>query len=233
MVSPHPQDLLLLQTLSDTLYQQIKEAAPSKNAFFEPQDHSFSKLRGQDPEYGTFRSWKQFHQKILGFQKEAKYLVVTDVANYYDFIDLNSLRNVLSSRKKVNESLMDFLLFILRNLSWQPDFMPFRSTGLPQIEADAPRLLAHAYLFELDAFIEKKNKQQYARFMDDIDAGVESISEAKRLLRDIDLVLQSRNLRLNAVNCPPFRPDSRHKQKGSSTGLGIGLCLTSTDTLNC
>ena len=30
MVSPHPQDLLLLQTLSDTLYQQIKEAAPSR-----------------------------------------------------------------------------------------------------------------------------------------------------------------------------------------------------------
>ncbi|WP_084438496.1 MFS transporter [Shinella sp. HZN7] len=35
------------------------------------------------------------------------------------------------------------------------------------------------------------------------------------------------------VNCPPFRPDSRHKQRGSSTGLGIGLCLTSTDILNC
>ncbi|WP_367303916.1 glycosyltransferase family 9 protein [Rhizobium sp. X9] len=35
------------------------------------------------------------------------------------------------------------------------------------------------------------------------------------------------------LNCPPFRPDSRHKQKGSSTGLRIGLCLTSIDTLNC
>src|SRR5690606_31023199 len=43
-----------------------------------------------------------------------------------------------------------------------------------------------------------KNKQQYARSMDDIEAGVESISEAKRLLRDIGLVLQSRNLRRNA-----------------------------------
>ncbi|WP_371826513.1 transposase [Ensifer sp. PDNC004] len=32
---------------------------------------------------------------------------------------------------------------------------------------------------------------------------------------------------------PPFRPDSRHKQKGSSTGLRTGLCLTSIDTLNC
>lgn len=35
------------------------------------------------------------------------------------------------------------------------------------------------------------------------------------------------------MNCPPFRPDSRHKQKGSSTGLRTGLCLTSIDTLNC
>ena len=36
-----------------------------------------------------------------------------------------------------------------------------------------------------------------------------------------------------AMNCPPFRPDSRHKQKGSSTDLRTGLCLTSIDMLNC
>ena len=35
------------------------------------------------------------------------------------------------------------------------------------------------------------------------------------------------------VNCPPFRPDSRHKQKGSSTGLSIGLCPTTSDALSC
>ena len=35
------------------------------------------------------------------------------------------------------------------------------------------------------------------------------------------------------LNCTPFRPDSRHKQKGSSTGLRTGLCLTSIDMLNC
>jgi hypothetical protein len=76
--------------------------------------------------------------------------------------------------------------------------MPFRSTGLPQIDIDAPRLLAHAYLFELDAFVERSNQKRYARFMDDIDAGVDTIAAAKTLLRDIDLVLQSRNLRLNS-----------------------------------
>ncbi|WP_439627229.1 reverse transcriptase domain-containing protein [Shinella sp.] len=198
MVTPHPLDLLILQTLSDTLYSQIKKASPSKNAFFEPKDHSFSQVTGEEPEYGTFSSWKKFQKKILGFKDESNFIVVTDIANYYDFIDFNNLRNVISAKKQVNESLMDFLIFILRNLSWQPDFMPFRPTGLPQINADAPRLLAHAYLFELDAFIERANKKQYARFMDDIDAGVNSISEAKKLLRDIDLVLQSRNLRLNS-----------------------------------
>ncbi len=40
-------------------------------------------------------------------------------------------------------------------------------------------------------------------------------------------------LNKQVLNCPPFRPDSRHKQKGSSTGLRTGLCLTSIDTLNC
>ncbi len=45
---------------------------------------------------------------------------------------------------------------------------------------------------------------------------------------------QKTNERQEAVaELPPFRPDSRHKQKGSSTGLGIGLCLTTIDTLNC
>ena len=34
--------------------------------------------------------------------------------------------------------------------------------------------------------------------MDDIDAGVDTIEGAKKLLRDTDLVLQSRSLRLNA-----------------------------------
>lgn len=35
----------------------------------------------------------------------------------------------------------------------------------------------------------------------------------------------------STVNCPPFRPDTRHKQEGSSTGLRTGLCLTSIDAL--
>lgn len=196
MVQPSAEEAVILQCLSDKIYSDIKKQSPSKNAFFEPQDHSFKPT--EDQEYGTFKSWKKFQGEILRFQTENKYIVVTDIANYYDFIDLMQLRNVITSFVKVQEPLFDFLLHIVSSLVWKPDFMPPRQIGLPQIDLDAPRLLAHCYLFELDRFMEERAQKNYARFMDDIDAGVDTIENAKRLLRDTDLVLQSRSLRLNA-----------------------------------
>ncbi|RWF35704.1 MAG: RNA-directed DNA polymerase [Mesorhizobium sp.] len=187
---------IILQCLSDKLYSDIKKQSPSKNAFFEPQDHSFKPTDEQ--EYGTFKSWKKFQEKILNFRDENKFVVVTDISNYYDFIDLVQLRNVITSFVTVQESLFDFYLHIISALAWRPDFMPPRQIGLPQIDLDAPRLLAHCYLFELDRFMEQRSQKNYARFMDDIDAGVDTIEDAKKLLRDTDLVLQSRSLRLNA-----------------------------------
>ena len=41
IVVPNIVDALVLQCLSDSLYQDIKGKAPSKRAFFEPEDHSF------------------------------------------------------------------------------------------------------------------------------------------------------------------------------------------------
>ncbi|TIU64870.1 MAG: RNA-directed DNA polymerase, partial [Mesorhizobium sp.] len=196
MVQTSVEAAIILQCLSDRLYSDIKKQSPSKNAFFEPQDHSFKPTDEQ--EYGTFKSWKKFQEKILDFRDENKFVVVTDISNYYDFIDLVQLRNVITSFVTVQESLFDFYLHIISALAWRPDFMPPRQIGLPQIDLDAPRLLAHCYLFELDRFMEQRSQKNYARFMDDIDAGVDTIEDAKKLLRDTDLVLQSRSLRLNA-----------------------------------
>lgn len=195
MVQPSAEAALILQCLSDKLYSNIKRQSPSANAFFEPKDHSFKGIDEQ--EYGTFKSWKNFQDNILKFQIENKYIIVTDISNYYDFIDLNQLRNVITSFVKIQEPLFDFMLHIISSLVWRPDFMPPRQIGLPQIDLDAPRLLAHCYLFELDKFMEDRAQKNYAKFMDDIDAGVNTIGAAKKLLRDIDLVLQSRSLRLN------------------------------------
>lgn len=201
LVLPSVQDAVVLQCLSDALYADIKGKAPTKKSFFEPSDHSFSKshegLFGE-PQYGTFKAWLNFQKEIFKFSKARKYVVVTDVANYYDSISYYQLRNIIAGLIDVRESVLDMLIFVLSGLLWQPDYMPRMEIGLPQMDVDAPRILAHSFLYELDDYLESQFGGDYVRFMDDIDIGVDSIAQAKSILRDIDLVLQTRQVRLNS-----------------------------------
>jgi hypothetical protein len=198
MTIPSVEDALTLQCLADAFWQEIKSKAPSKNAFFEPKDHSFSKTDDDEPEYGSVKAWLDFQKKILGFSKENNFIVITDVANYYDFIDFSHLRNVIVSTVNIQEAVIDFLMYMLSGMCWRPDYMPTRDVGMPQMDIDAPRLLAHCFLFELDAVVEDMNFANYTRFMDDIDAGANNIADAKKIIKSIDLTLQTRQLRLNA-----------------------------------
>lgn len=195
-----PRELVLLQCLSSALHKQIVAKSPSKSAFFQPGDMKWSDGNmTTGSEYGSVASWKKFQKQVLKFRKENKFIVITDVANFYDFINFRHLRNIISSLCTVDESILDLLLHLLNDLTWTPDYMPKQDIGMPQIEAEAPRVLANAMLFELDRVAEKYAYKNYARFMDDIDCGVSSIVEAKKFVRDVDLTLQSRQLRLNSA----------------------------------
>ncbi|TIO04743.1 MAG: RNA-directed DNA polymerase [Mesorhizobium sp.] len=198
MTLPSVEDALTLQCLADAFWEEIKSKAPSKNAFFEPKDHSFAKNEDDEPEYGSVKAWLEFQKEILGFSEENKYIIIADIANYYDFIDFSHLRNVIVSTVTIREPIIDFLMYMLSGMCWRPDYMPTREVGMPQIDIDAPRLLAHCFLFELDAVVEDMKFSNYARFMDDIDAGANDIAEAKKIIKSIDLTLQTRQLRLNA-----------------------------------
>jgi hypothetical protein len=79
------------------------------------------------------------------------------------------------------------LIYVLSNLLWQPDNMPRVEIGLPQINLDAPRLLAHCFLYDLDAFLASDSSRDFVRFMDDIDIGVDTIAAAKEVLKSVDL----------------------------------------------
>lgn len=194
----HPRDLLVLERLSRTVYFELKQKAPSKSAFFEPDDGNFAKgFKQIDFEYGSFASWKRFQKTIFGFANENNYIVITDVANFYDFINFQHLRNIVSSLTDVRESILDLLIHVLNRLTWTPDFMPLTQVGMPQIETSATRVLANAMLYEVDKLCEHSAVSNYARFMDDMDIGVDTIEKAKVILRDIDLTLQARQLRLN------------------------------------
>jgi len=115
----HPRDMLVLQSLSTTLSSDIKRSAPTENAFFEPGDQKFDKkkLLIDDDEYGAIASWKRFQKAIFAFSKERNYIVITDVANFYDFIKFTHMRNIIASLCDVKEAVLDFLIFIINEIS--------------------------------------------------------------------------------------------------------------------
>jgi hypothetical protein len=202
LVLPSPEDALILQALSDALWKVIEPKAPSTNAFYAAEDQAFSKKNPIDDDdewgYGPIQSWLDFQKTILGFSQIRRYVVVTDIANYYDSVLHTYLRAILSDYAHEREHSLDLLLFVLDSMLWRPDYMPNYGIGLPQMSLDAPRLLAHTHLFEVDAIFSKDKDVDFARYMDDMDFGVDNIAKAKTVLRDLDLALQTRNLRLNS-----------------------------------
>jgi hypothetical protein len=195
LVIPSARDALVLQCLSDALYQEIRQRAPTNRAFFEPKEHRFSTGRSA---YETFAAWLNFQRELFSFSKTRNFIIVTDIANYYDSISYTHLRNTISGIVGVAEPVLDMLIYVLSNLLWQPDYMPRVEIGLPQINLDAPRLLAHCFLYDLDAFLASDSSRDFVRFMDDIDIGVDTIAAAKEVLKSVDLVLQTKQIRLNS-----------------------------------
>lgn len=105
---------------------------------------------------------------------------------------------ILADLSLAREHALDLLIYTLSCMLWQPDYMPRVPVGLPQSNLDAPRLLAHTFLFEIDEWLSDLKNIDFARYMDDMDIGVDSFQEGRAVLRDLDLALQTRQIRLNS-----------------------------------
>jgi hypothetical protein len=196
---PTPDDALVLQTLVEKLAPTLLKAQPSKRSYYS-RSHSSPKSESEIDEtfsYEWWQLWPEFQEKIYEFSKVFKYIVVTDIANYYDNVSFAGLRNVISGYGNFDEELLDFLFFMLEAFVWRPDYLPLSGFGLPQVNFDAPRLLGHSFLFEIDRYLKQQTNDNFVRWMDDIDFGVNTIQEGKRILRNLDELLLMRGLRLN------------------------------------
>ncbi len=199
MCLPGPADAILLQTVVDVLEPAIEAQQPHANAYYS-RSHAPPSAGDVDGTFGYlwWLLWPEFQKRIWKFAQSYNYVVVTDVANYFDCIPLSSLRNKIASCSAFKETVLDFLFFLLDAFTWRPFYMPSSGVGLPQLNFDAPRLLAHAYLFPVDEELQRQTHGDFVRWMDDINCGVPDIGSARRLLRGLETVLNSLGLRLNA-----------------------------------
>jgi hypothetical protein len=198
LVIPQPVDALVVQLLVESVSEKILQKQPSQNAFYSRDKHNVKKPH-EAVEYGlSFRQqWKKLQKKIYQFNEDKELIVVTDLSNYYDSIDLDELRKVFVSQAEVSEVVVDLLFRVIQGVAWSPDYLPNSRRGLPIANIEAMRLLAHSFLFEIDAVLKKKSGHSFARWMDDITVGVDSKKEAVALLSAISDMLKSRGLALN------------------------------------
>lgn len=198
LVIPCPEDAVLLQCLVEAIYPAARNKQPSRNAFFS-RSHGFAKpeLRFY-ADYIWFRRWAVFSKMRFDMVSAHRFICVTDIANYFDNIDYRHLRNVITTLDAFDEVILDLLFLILDTISWRPDYLPSPGKSLPQVNFDAPRLLSHVFLFEVDAFLKERTRDQFVRWVDDITVAVDSRSEGKEVLRDLDELLMTRGLRLNS-----------------------------------
>lgn len=199
VVIPSPEDAIVLQALIDSVEKPILAAAPTSNAYY-ARSHAAPSIEAIDHTfpYPWWELWPEFQRRIWQFGRSCKYVVMTDIANYFDAIPLQTLRNRIVALAHLREETVDFLFFMLEGMYWRPDYIPASGVGLPQIQFDAPRLLANAYLFEVDAHLHRRSATAFVRWMDDINVGVNSKSAGKRLLRDLDEMLATMGLRINS-----------------------------------
>lgn len=198
IVIPTPEDAVVLQCITEALIKPALKAQPSKNVFFSRSHTTPAAQFTFDKDYIWFKKWRKFSKVRFELTSAHDWVVITDVANYFDSISHSHLRNQLAALRNVKESILDLLFRVIPVVSWKPDYLPLPPLGLPQVQFDAPRLLAHVYLYEVDLFINSRTSGNFVRWVDDITAAVPNKERGLRLIRDVDALMHTRGMRLNA-----------------------------------
>lgn len=198
IVIPTPEDAVILQCVVEKLLPVAMKKQPSKNTFFSRSHADTTGSFEFDRDYIWFKEWRKFAEMRFELSSAHHWVVTTDIATFFDNVRHAYLRNIISSFDGQHEVILDILIGILDELNWSPDYLPSSHIGLPQVQFDAPRLLAHIYLFEIDAYLKERCKDHFVRWVDDMTIAVESREHAKTILRDLDTILQIRGLRLNS-----------------------------------
>lgn len=167
--------------------------------------------------YSWFPSWGEFNETVKNYfdrNKKKTVFVKTDIANFYDNIDLRLLENkVRSCLDDSKLSVVNILFKLLQGVNSFSYKYNYQGKGLPQDEtSDCSRLLANYFLYDFDKEFDaicKKLDCTYVRYCDDMIIMCNDKASAEKVVHSAAEVLNKSALSLNSSKTKIF--DSRSK----------------------
>ena len=145
--------------------------------------------------------WPIFIEKsVYAYEQEGyKYLSISDIAAYFENIDLDILRDLLLKYFPKDQRIINLLINIFEHWTWPTKHLKSIKRGIPQGNTISS-FLGNIYLLPLDqAFIDfsKRYKIAYFRYMDDVKifsknrgTAIKVIFKMNEVLRELHLNIQ-------------------------------------------
>lgn len=204
------QDELVLNALVGSLHEKVFQSLgpfqgdPDVAYQLLPNDGSKEWIRT------GYRVWAEWRTKSIQSLKGAQFIVVADIAGFYENIDLQRLRSDLKPFSP-DASLLDLLMSLLNRWA-QP-----RAKGIPQ-GFSAGDILAKIYLNSIDRAL-RNGGFTHLRYVDDIRIFCKSRLEAKRGLLLLNDLMRKRGLNLQSAKTKILRADEASREIDGVTPL--------------
>jgi len=184
-----PIDACKFLALCASFFDQIEAARiPKEHGII----HSHRKALNSDQIFDTQYGFNSFRlrSKEISENFPGGYKVVTDIANFFDRLNLHFLENILKE-KGCEEQSVRYLDVILKK------WASLASFGIP-VGTDASRILAEAALLNVDRRLHESDIC-FIRYVDDFRIFAKSRSEAHRAVLLLTRILHEEGLFLNAA----------------------------------
>lgn len=153
--------------------------------------------------FNEFKSFTQLVKKLVSDPSLGVYVATTDIANFYDSIEIPRLVRKLRRDMPVRHQVeIDFLELFLGLWNRRTTGYARSSTGIPQeILSDGSRFLSHYYLQDFDVKFTKYCDEKslvYVRFNDDMLVFGSSKQKLEKAIHEMSRLLLPEGLNLNA-----------------------------------
>lgn len=145
----------------------------------------------------SFRDWMDHQKEIQVSLKNKKYLVTTDIASYFENINLLVLKDLVRGDVSGKNCVLNLLFYFLENTRFRHDYEVNTFNGLPQEGIDCSRILAYYFLSPHDQAMGefcKKYDADFYRFVDDMSIAVNTEVDGKWALKQMTESLRKLNL---------------------------------------